>query len=247
MQLIEPIKRTRIPEEIASRIRSLIEDGTYEADKPLPPERVLAQRFDVSRGSVRDALRMLEMIGLLETRHGQGTYPRELDVEKLVTPLASVLSFNSRLQDELLDVRRMFEPAVARVAASRITADELEELDRILASQRARLRGGDTTIDDDTEFHAAIARATHNRVVEHIMQTLNELLVTSRTQTLKQPGRQQRSIRGHASVVAALREGDSDGAAVAMTRHIEQIGELMRQASGQSSQPTPPKRDARGS
>ncbi len=245
MQLIEPIKKTRIPEEIASRIRALIEDGTFDAGESLPPERLLAQRFKVSRGSVRDALRMLETIGLLETRHGQGTYPRELDVEKLVTPLASVLTYNGRLQDELLDVRRMFEPAVARVAASRIEPGELAELKAIVVTQRTRLRAGASTIDEDTTFHAAIARATHNRVVEHIMQTLNNLLVESRTQHLKQRGRPHRSVRGHASIVAALGQGDADGAAAAMTQHIDQIGELIH-ASEKPVEPDLGKGDARG-
>ena len=74
----------------------------------------------VSRGSIRDAFRTLETIGLLVTRHGQGTFPQELDVDRLVAPLASILRYRHDLQDELLDVRRMFEPAVARVAAARV-------------------------------------------------------------------------------------------------------------------------------
>lgn len=87
-----PIKKTRIPEEIADRVRRLILDRTFRRGQPLPSERVLARRFGVSRGSIRDALRMLETIGLLETRHGQGTFPHELDVTRLVAPLASVLT-----------------------------------------------------------------------------------------------------------------------------------------------------------
>jgi GntR family transcriptional repressor for pyruvate dehydrogenase complex len=96
----------------------------------------------VSRGSIRDAFRTLETIGLLVTRHGQGTFPRELDVERLVAPLASVLSYRHDLQDELMDVRRMFEPAVARVAAARVTDADLAALDRILDVQRKKLKTG---------------------------------------------------------------------------------------------------------
>lgn len=234
MELIEPIKRVRLPQEIANRIRALIEAGSFPADHPLPSERTLASRFRVSRGTIRDAFRTLETIGLLETRHGQGTFPRELNVDKLVTPLASVLTYNSRLQDELLDVRRMFEPAVARVSAVRITPAELDALDGIVADQRARVKAGAPTIEQDTEFHAAIARSTHNTVVVHIMQTLNGLLVESRTQTLQQRGRPERSMRGHAAVVEALRRGDADDAAIAMTRHIQEIGELMTSSASRA-------------
>ena len=114
----------------------LILDSTFPAGQPLPGERQLAERFGVSRGSVRDALRVLETIGLLVSRHGQGTFPQELDVDRLVAPLASVLTYRHDLEDELLDVRRMFEPAVARVAATRITQEDLVDLERIDAQRR---------------------------------------------------------------------------------------------------------------
>lgn len=228
--LIEPIKKTRLAEEIANRIRVLITDGTFERGRPLPSERVLAQRFHVSRGSVRDAFRRLEMIGLLETRHGQGTFPRELSVTNLVTPLASVLAHSRGLQDELMDVRLMFEPAVARVAATRVTDAEIAELERILRGQRRKLRAGQSAIADDTAFHSALAHATHNRIVVHIMETLNDLLIESRKLSVRQQGRPFRSIRGHAALITALRRRDPDGAARAMRDHIDQIAELFLQA-----------------
>src|SRR4029077_18620614 len=218
-------------EEVADRIRTLILDGTFPPGRPLPSERVLTERFGVSRGSIRDALRMLEMIGLLETRHGQGTFPHELTVDRLVAPLASVMTYRDHLQDELLDVRRMFEPAVARVAATRVTDEDLGDLQRILDAQRKKLKSGRSAIVEDTAFHGVLARATRNRVVVSIMATLNDLLVESRTLTLKQKGRPERSIKGHEAVVAALRKGDGDGAARAMLEHIDQIADLLQQTS----------------
>jgi GntR family transcriptional repressor for pyruvate dehydrogenase complex len=226
--VIQPIRKTRIAEEIADRIRVLILDGTLPPDRPLPGERLLAARFGVSRGSIRDALRLLETIGLLETRHGQGTFPRELDVNRLVAPLASILAYRSDLRDELLDVRRMFEPAVARVAATRVTAEDLADLQRILDTQRRKLKAGGSAIIEDTAFHAVLARATRNRVVMRIMQTLNDLLIDSRKRALRQKGRPERSVQGHEAVVAALRRRDPDAAAVAMHTHIDQIAELLQ-------------------
>src|SRR6202023_1762106 len=82
-RLITPIKKTRIAE--------LMLDGTFPAGDPLPSERHLAERFGVSRGSIRDALRTLETIGLVETRHGQGTFQLKLPVDRLVAPLPSLL------------------------------------------------------------------------------------------------------------------------------------------------------------
>jgi GntR family transcriptional repressor for pyruvate dehydrogenase complex len=229
LPLIEPIKKTRVAEEIADRIRILIMDGTFPAGQRLPSERFLTERFGVSRGSVRDALRMLEMIGLLETRHGQGTFPQELTVDRLVAPLASVVSYRHDLQDELLDVRHMFEPAIARAAAARMTDEDLADLERILDAQRKKLKTGRSAIVEDTAFHAALARSTRNRVVVRIMSTLNDLLVESRRLTLKQKGRPEQSLKGHEDVVAALRARDPDGAARAMDHHIDQIAVLQHQ------------------
>jgi GntR family transcriptional regulator, transcriptional repressor for pyruvate dehydrogenase complex len=231
-RLIQPLKKTRIPEQIAERIRRLLLDGTFQPGQALPAERQLAERFGVSRGSVRDALRMLEIFGLLEMRHGQGTFPRELSLERLVTPLASVLTHRRDLQEELMDVRRMFEPAVARAAAMRVTEHDLAGLQRILLAQRRKLGRGQSAIAEDTAFHAALARATHNGIAVRIMEILNDLLVESRKLTLQQKGRPERSIKGHEAVVAALRRRDADAAARAMHDHIDGIADLLRHAHG---------------
>lgn len=229
-RLIVPIKKTRVAQEVADRIRVLLLDGTFPPGQPLPSERHLAEQFGVSRGSIRDALRTLETIGLLETRHGQGTFPHELSVDRLVAPLASVMAYRPDLRDELIDVRRMFEPAVARAAAQRATDEDLADLQRVLDTQRQKLVTGQSAITEDTAFHAILARATRNRVVMNIMATLNDLLVESRTKSLQQKGRPARSIDGHEAVVAALRRKDGDAAARAMYEHITQIADLEHHA-----------------
>jgi GntR family transcriptional repressor for pyruvate dehydrogenase complex len=226
-RLIGPLKKTKIPEEIADRIRRGLLDRTFAAGGPLPSERVLAQRFGVSRGSVRDAFRILEVMGLVEMRHGQGTFPRELSVDRLVTPLASVITHQRDRQDELMDVRRMFEPAVARAAADRRTDEDIVELERVLASQRRKLKSGQNAIAEDTAFHAVLARATRNHVVVRIMETLNDLLVESRKLTLRQKGRPEVSLAGHEKIVGAIRRRDPDAAATAMRRHIDQIADIL--------------------
>ena len=234
---IEPIKKTRIAEEVADRIRMLILNGTFPPGNPLPSERLMTKRLGVSRGSLRDGLRMLEMIGLLETRHGQGTFPHELTVDRLVAPLASVMTYRHDLQEELMDVRRMFEPAVARVAATRVTDEDLAALQYILDAQRRKLETGQSTIVEDTAFHAALAKCTRNRVAVSIMATLNDLLVESRKLTLKQQGRPAQSIQGHEAVVAALRRRDAEAAATAMSKHIDQIADLQLKSQELVSEP----------
>jgi DNA-binding FadR family transcriptional regulator len=228
---IAPIRKTRIADDIADRIRVLIVEGTFPPGQPLPGERTLAERFGVSRSSIRDAFRMLEMIGLLEMRHGQGTFPRELSVDRLVTPLASVLTNRRDLEGELMDVRRMFEPAVARVAAARISDEDLAALRGILEAQRRKVKAKQSALVEDTAFHAALARATHNTVVVRIMETLNDLLTESRKRALKQMSRPERSLNGHEAVVDALTRHDAEGAARAMDAHIDQIAQILDRTS----------------
>jgi GntR family transcriptional regulator, transcriptional repressor for pyruvate dehydrogenase complex len=151
-------------------------------------------------------------------------------VDRLVAPLASMMTYQQNLQGELLDVRRMFEPAVARAAATRMTDEDFADLQRILDAQRRKLKTGQSAIVEDTAFHAALARSTRNRVVMSLMATLNDLLVESRTLSLKQKGRPAKSIEGHEAVVAALRLRDAEGAARAMSDHIDQIADLQLHA-----------------
>jgi DNA-binding FadR family transcriptional regulator len=140
------------------------------------------------------------------------------------------MAYRSDLQDELVDVRRMFEPAVARFAAQRATEEDLADLQSILDAQRQKVKTGQSAIVEDTAFHAILARATRNRVVMSIMATLNDLLVESRTESLLQKGRPTRSVDGHEAVVAALRRRDAEGASQAMSNHIDQIADIQLQA-----------------
>src|SRR5258705_13001826 len=133
-----------------------------------------------------------------------------------------------------MDVRRMFEPAVARVAATRISDEDLVDLQRILDAQHRKLKTGRSAIAEDTAFHEILARATRNRVIVSIMAILNDLLVESRKLSLKQKGRPGRSLLGHESVVEALRRRDPDAAAAAMRPHINQIADLLEQTSAAS-------------
>ena len=236
---LEPIRHLRIPDEIANRIRALIVGGRFTPDQPLPSERALAKTMRVSRSSVRDAFRRLEVVGLLETRHGQGTFLHELSVDNLVTPMASVMTFNRARQDDLMDVRRVFEPAVAGMAATRATTPELDAIDRLLDEQRRNVRAGQPTIGEDTAFHGALARATHNPVIVGIMETLNDLLMESRQRTLERRGRPLRSLRGHEAVVHALRRQDPVEAALAMRNHIDQIAALLDQNPERPRKPLP--------
>src|SRR3989449_10486876 len=128
----ETVRKVRRYEQVADQIRRLISDGTLKPGDLLPPERELAVKLGVGRSSVRDAVRTLEVMGILEPRQGRGTGVRDLSTDSLVVPLASVLTRKREMVAELLDVRRVLEPALAGPPARNASDDEIAELEEIL-------------------------------------------------------------------------------------------------------------------
>src|SRR5215472_3422191 len=116
---VRQVRRTRVYHEIVDQIRELIADGRIKPGDRLPPERELAELFKASRNSVRDAIRVLEQMGLTESRQGDGTYVRSVSAEDLAEPLALIVLQSRTQMRELLEVRRVLEPALAEFAAER--------------------------------------------------------------------------------------------------------------------------------
>ncbi len=135
---LEPIKSTRIYEEIVRQIKQLIAEGKLKSGDRLPPERDLAEKFMVSRTSVREALRALQSRGLVDIRAGEGAFIRDISVDTLIEPLAMVIRPHREAVGELFEARRVLEPAIAALAARRATRDELIEMERILEAIRRR-------------------------------------------------------------------------------------------------------------
>jgi GntR family transcriptional repressor for pyruvate dehydrogenase complex len=181
----------------------------------------------VGRSSIRDAVRTLEVMGILEPRQGHGTVVRDLDTDALVVPLASVLRHKRELVSELLDVRRMIEPGLAARAAKNATAEEIREMTAILARHEARLRRGQDTVDEDSEFHDAMARAARNSVALRVIDVLMDLLRESRSRSLQVPGRAQRSFDGHRRILRAIGKRDARAAEVAVRKHLQEIEEIV--------------------
>lgn len=201
----------------------MIAEGRLKPGDKLPPERELAEIFGVSRSSVRDAIRVLEVQGLVEPRHGDGTVVREIPIDRLVRPLADAVSAGKDRLADLFDMRKMLEPPLARAAAFRATDEDVRALEQIVEHQTGRARAGEFALEDDTEFHYRIAVAAKNQVVLRIMDTLMDLLRDSRARSLQGAGRAEKSLEGHRRILDAITRRDPEAAAQQMRRHIEEI------------------------
>jgi GntR family transcriptional repressor for pyruvate dehydrogenase complex len=219
----EVVRRVRRYEQVAEQIRKLIASGAFKPGDKLPSERELVARLGVGRSSIRDAVRTLEVMGILEPRQGHGTVVRDFSADALVIPLASVLSRKRELVSELLEVRRMIEPALAARAARKGTAEEIAHLAGVLRQQEQKLRRGEHGIEEDREFHYAIALAAHNTVVMRVLDALMDLLRESRAQSLQVPGRPEQSFAGHRRILRAIERRDPKAAEAAVRRHLAEI------------------------
>jgi GntR family transcriptional repressor for pyruvate dehydrogenase complex len=232
---LEPIKSTRIYEEIVRQIRAMIAEGRLKSGDRLPPERELAEKFVVSRTSVREALRALESLGFIEIRPGEGTFVRDISVESLVEPLAVVVASQRGAIGELFEARRLLEPIIAGLAATRATLEERQEMERILDEQAKDIAGGGTGITQDAQFHAAIGAAAHNRAITRILNAIMDLLSQSREESLNTPGRPQRSHQDHRRVLEAIAKRDAEAAGQAMLDHLIAVEGLVLSHSAPGS------------
>jgi GntR family transcriptional repressor for pyruvate dehydrogenase complex len=222
----EVIRKNKVYEEVAKQIERLILKKLKPGDK-LPSERELAELLQVSRSSIRDAIRSLELVGLVEPRQGAGTIVREVSAETWVNPIANALERRKELVTELLDFRKMLEPPLAARAATHASVEEVSEMEDILKRQEEKLSQGDAAIAEDSEFHYNIALASGNTVVLKVIDTLMDLLRDTRERSLQVEGRSQKSLAGHRRILAAVKRHDAEAAKAAMRRHIEDVEEIV--------------------
>jgi len=222
----EVVRRNKVYEEVAKQIERLILKKLKPGDK-LPPERELAEMLGVSRSSVRDAIRGLELMGLVEPRQGAGTIVRETSAESLINPFTNALKRRRELVSELLDFRKMLEPPLAARAATHASVDQISEMEEILQRQEEKQIQGDPAVAEDTEFHYSIALASDNSVVLKVIDILMDLLRDTRERSLQLKGRPQRSLAGHRRILAAIKRHDAEAAKAAMRRHIEDVEEIV--------------------
>jgi GntR family transcriptional repressor for pyruvate dehydrogenase complex len=225
--MFKPVRKTRVYEEIVSKIKVLIEEGRLKSGDQLPPERELSEVFKVSRSSLREALRALESEGFLECRQGDGTYVASKPIELLVKHLASAILTEKDTQLELFEIRRLIEPQLALLAAERATNDDIARLEEILNKQSDEIDRGETAVDIDKDFHYALAEATKNKTILRVMDNLMDAIEESRDRSLQVEGRPEKSLAYHRDVLNALKAKDRELAARAMREHLEDIESIL--------------------
>lgn len=219
---LRAVKKKRIYEDIVAQIQGLLADGDLKSRDQLPPERELSERFQVSRASVREAIRALESMGLVEIRSGEGTYI-SASIETLLTPLASAILQQKDVLLDIFEARKIVEPEIASLAAERANPEEVEHLEAILKEQARQIAEGETGVEADTAFHSTLAQAAKNKVFLRLNDAIVDSLHETRERSLHTHGRPARSLAGHREILEAVRAKDPAKAREAMLEHLEAI------------------------
>lgn len=218
-----PVSRSKLYEQVVDRIRAHVAESGLRAGDKLPSERDLAERLGISRASVKQAIVVLEVQGLLDVRHGGGTYLRKnsLDVE----PVEELMARRRRLPD-VLEAREALETKLAELAARRRTDADLEMIDAALEFMAVEIADGGSGEQGDRLFHAAVTAAAYSSILAEFMRSIAEQIAESRHESLRQPGRPSRSLAQHQRIADAIRAADPRAAAAAMRRHVQTVSKV---------------------
>ncbi len=218
---LEPIKRLTATEEVSRRLIGLINSGHLKPGDRLPPERTLAAQLQVGRTTIREALKLLTLSGLLEARRGSGTFVRENYLNFIAHQVHWPTLLRARDVDLIFEVREALEVQTARLAAERATPEEVEAIAvyRKLLELGARDVQRETEVD--IEFHRAIAVAAHNDLLVELMFSLEDLLREYIALSNTMTDNVKSTVREHEAVFEAIRSRDPEAAASAMATHLE--------------------------
>ncbi|MGO2139857.1 MAG: FadR/GntR family transcriptional regulator [Leucobacter sp.] len=227
-----------VTDDVIFRIKEMIRTGDLAPGDRLPPEKELGELLGASRNSLREAVKALEVIRVLDVRRGDGTYVTSLEPSMLL----EVMNFAADLHSddsvlEMFAVRRMLEPQAAAQAARTMDADALAALEREVAGVSEET-DTDALVQHDSDFHRAIVAAVGNGYLSSLVESLAAHTVRARVwRALTQDGATGRTISEHREIARAIASGDSELAAALMTAHIAGIESWLREATAPSAAP----------
>jgi DNA-binding FadR family transcriptional regulator len=223
---LEPVRPLALKERVIRQLTRLIDEGVLGPGDQLPSERELSEELKVSRGTVREAVQFLQTLGLLEIRHGSGTFVRTAaDPSALRDEWRDWTIRHAERIHDLLEIRKGLEPFAAELAAKRAGEAEVAAMDEALEQMEPAVDAPDVTalVQADLAFHHALCAAAGNAALTEFADALGEQLVRERGTIWNLPGRPARSLVEHRAICDAIREGNPRRARKAVLQHIESV------------------------
>jgi GntR family transcriptional repressor for pyruvate dehydrogenase complex len=215
--------RSTLPEEIAERLLNLIRDQELRPGDRLPAERELARRLGVSRPVLREALRALALMKVVDIRQGTGTYVTSLEPRQLISHLDFAFSSDTVALAKVFEARRVVESGNVRFAAQRLSDSDLDRLAALLGELRDSLDDPQRFSELDIAFHDAICAAADNFMLAQFMTIIDTLGRVSRQRTGSRREVREVAADDHGRILEALRAHDPDSAERAMRGHLDHV------------------------
>ena len=222
---MDKLEKTSLSDAVTDWIISQIRKGQYRAGDRLPTERELAEQLGVGRNSVREGLRFLEKLGILEIRQGTGTVVRSLSLGKVfehLVPVQTIIDLPDRDVRDIMHVRRILEAESVQLAAQYATERQLARLEELLDGMAASLENPRDYLEMDLEFHVVVAKASSNPVLAQLINLIRDIYTRYFEIVLKDPEMNKTSLDFHRKLYAALRDHDADAARQHILAHLSQ-------------------------
>jgi GntR family transcriptional regulator, transcriptional repressor for pyruvate dehydrogenase complex len=223
------VERSALPEQIAERILQMITERQLKPGDRLPSERELATMMNVGRPALREALRALSMMNVIEIRQGAGAYITNLDTAQLIQHLDFVFSLDDSTILELFDARKIVEVGIIELAALRATHEDLADLEANLQKSSASMHDPEQFLFADLEMHSLIARIARNPILLRFMESIHQLGLASRRRTGRLTGVPEQSMADHRRIVEAIKAHDPAAARSAMLAHLGNVEQKLKQ------------------
>ena len=220
---LRPLERSRLYEDVGERLGEFVRESSMAPGARFPAERELAHRLRVSRTSVRQSFVVLQALGFVDVRHGEGVFLRR--TRGFGDSLTKLIERRRRLPD-VLEAREALEVKLAELAADRRGHDDLASMRGAIGKMEKEIESGGLGTEGDAEFHHAIAMAARNEVLLHLIDAMADVIHESRIESLSEPGRPPRSLEAHERILAAIESQSPDRAADEMRQHLRQVADV---------------------
>ena len=218
--MLNPVKNMKIYEIVMEQIKDIVKKGQLKSGDKLPSERDLSDSLQVSRTSVREALKALQMLGLIESKHGEGNFINSDFENSLLEPLSIIFLLLGSKSKDVIELRKIIEPEIAALSAKNITKEQLIELKEIM-SELNGTSDVETCASIDKKFHYKIAQASGNHLISTIMFSVSSLIEKYIENSKVHMFNKELVKIHHEEILRALETNNSTAAAIAMKKHLE--------------------------
>lgn len=230
---IKPVRKKSIPEEIIHQFKYLIDAGHIKPGDRLPGERELALMMKTSRPSLREALRVLTLFGIIENRPGSGTFLTTSSDQWPTEPFSILFFLKKSTLFQIFEARKILESGVAALAATHRNDEDLRAMEKALSKMHLNLEKPEKYIKHELEFHRAIIEATDNLVIADLMEKLYKLLKETRARIMRKYSiplhtYRYQDYKNHEKIYEAIKAGDATMAMQAMTDHLKDFEQRLK-------------------